>query len=295
MPRMNWRLFGYQWLKRRGLGPTHGGEEPAKERTEEVLRLSQEDAEALRYAKSLLEHPSLAAKITSVLGTPIEKGFALLPTKWAEVVNNATRTALGRALNVALLTVGDTGSRAASNRVHKLAVAATGAAGGFFGLPALAVELPVSTTVILRSIADIARSEGERLTAPEAKLACLEVFAFGGPSKGDDATTTGYFATRAALGRAVSEAAQHIAQKGVARESAPALVRLITQVASRFGITVSEKLAAQAVPMVGAVGGALINSLFLDHFQGMARGHFIIRRLERTYGPELVKQEYDKW
>jgi hypothetical protein len=65
-------------------------------------------------------------------------------------------------------------------------------------------------------------------------------------------------------------------------------------VASRFGITVSEKLAAQAVPIVGAVGGALINSLFLDHFQGMARGHFIIRRLERTYGPELVKQEYDK-
>jgi EcsC family protein len=295
MPRMNGRLFGYQWLKRRVVGHVHGGEEPAKERTEEMLRLSQEDAEALRYAKSLLEHPSLAAKITSVLGTPIEKGFALLPTKWAEVVNNATRAALERALNVALLTVGDTGSRAASNRVHKLAVAATGAAGGFFGLPALAVELPVSTTAILRSIADIARSEGERLTTPEAKLACLEVFAFGGPSTGDDATTTGYFATRAALGRAVSEAAQHMAQKGAVRESAPVLVRLITQVAYRFGITVSEKLAAQAVPMVGAVGGALINSLFLDHFQGMARGHFIIRRLERTYGPKLVKQEYDKW
>jgi hypothetical protein len=191
--------------------------------------------------------------------------------------------------------VGDTGRRAASNRVHKLAVAATGAAGGFFGLPALAVELPVSTTAILRSIADIARSEGERLTTPEAKLACLEVFAFGGPSTGDDATTTGYFATRAALGRAVSEAAQHMARKGAARASAPALVRLITQVASRFGITVAEKLAAQAVPVAGAVGGALINSVFLDHFQGMARGHFIIRRLERTYGPEFVRQEYEKW
>jgi hypothetical protein len=294
MPRMNGRLFGYQWLKRRVVGHVHGGEEPAKERTEEMLRLSQEDAEALRYAKSLLERPSLAAKITSVLGTPIEKGFALLPAKWAEVVNSATRTALGRALNVALLTVDDTGSRAASNRMHKLAVAATGAAGGFFGLPALAVELPVSTTVILRSIADIARSEGERLTAPEAKLACLEVFAFGGPSKGDDATTAGYFATRAALGRAVSEAAQHIAQKGVAREGAPAIVRFVTQVASRFGVTVSEKLAAQAVPLVGAVGGALINSLFIDHFQDMARGHFIIRRLECIYDPELIKQEYDK-
>jgi hypothetical protein len=294
MPHMNWGRFGYRWLKRRVVGHAHGGEEPAKERTEEVLSLSQEDAEALRYAKSLLEHPSLAAKITSVLGTPIEKGFALLPAKLAEVVNSATRTALEQALKVALLTVDDTGPRAASNRVHKLAVAAAGAAGGFFGLPALAVELPVSTTVMLRSIAEIARSEGEPLTSPEAKLACLEVFAFGGPSTGDDATTAGYFATRAALGRAVSEAAQHIAQKGVAREGAPALVRFLTQVASRFGVTVSEKLAAQAVPVVGAVGGALINSLFMDHFQDMARGHFIIRRLERTYGPEFVKQAYDQ-
>jgi hypothetical protein len=259
-----------------------------------MMGMSQEDGEALRHAKSLLEHPSLAAKITSIIGIPIERGFALLPTKWAEVVNYATRTALERALNVALLTVDDTGTRASSNRIHKIAVAASGAAGGLFGLPALAIELPISTTVMLRSIADIARSEGERLKFPEAKLACLEVFAFGGPAEGDNATKTGYFAVRASLAKAVSEAAQHLAQKGVAREGAPAIVRFLTQVASRFGVTVSEKLAAQAVPMIGAVGGALINSVFIDHFQDMARGHFTIRRLERTYGPELIKNAYDK-
>src|SRR5262245_48870847 len=163
----------------------------------DMMGLSQEDAEALRQAKSLLEHPSLAVKITSIIGIPIEKGFGLLPAKWSEVVNYATRTALEQALNVALLTVNDRGTRASSNRLHKMAVAASGAAGGLFGLPALAVELPVSTTVMLRSIADIARSEGERLTSPEAKLACLEVFAFGGPSPRDNATKTGYFAIRA--------------------------------------------------------------------------------------------------
>jgi EcsC protein family len=268
--------------------------EEAQERTDEMMSLSQEDGEALRTAKSLLEHPSLAAKITSIVGTPIAKGFELLPAKWSEVVNYATRTAVEQALNVALLTVDDTGRRASSNKMHKLAIAAVGAAGGLFGLPALAVELPVSTTVILRSIADIARSEGEPLQSPEAKLACLEVFAFGGPSKGDDATTTGYFTIRASLAQAVSEAARHIGQKGVAQEGAPAIVRLIAQVASRFGVTVSEKLAAQAVPMVGAVGGALINSLFIDHFQDIARAHFTIRRLERIYDPDLIKQEYDK-
>jgi hypothetical protein len=259
-----------------------------------MRELAHEDGEALRQAKTLLEHRSLAVKMTNIIGIPIEKGFALLPATWSEMVTYASRAALEQALSVALLTVDDTGTRAASNRLHKLAVAASGAAGGLFGLPALAVELPISTTVILRSIADIARSEGELISSPEAKLACLEVFAFGGPSQGDDAMKTGYFAIRASIARAVSEAAQHLTRNGVAQEGAPALVRFITKVASRFGVAVSEKLAAQAVPVIGAIGGALINSVFIDHFQDLARGHFIIRRLERTYGSTLIQIAYNQ-
>jgi EcsC protein family len=266
-----------------------------KRRRHDMMDLSREDGEALRRAKSLLEHPSLAARITSIIGIPIERGFALLPAKWSEVVTYAASTALEQALNVALLTMDNTGIRASSDRLHKIAVAASGAAGGLFGLPALTVELPVSTTVMFRSIADIARSEGERLSSPEAKLACLEAFAFGGPSQSDNATKTGYFAIRASIARAVSEAAQHLAQKGLTQESAPAIVRFIAQVAPRFGVAVSEKLAAQAVPVIGAVGGALINSVFMDHFQDVARGHFIIRRLERTYDPELIINAYNAW
>ena len=37
---------------------------------------------------------------------------------------------------------------------------------------------------------------------------------------------------------------------------------------------------------------AVINLLFIDHFQDIARGHFIVRRLERTYGADIVKQAY---
>ena len=80
----------------------------------------------------------------------------------------------------------------------------------------------------------------------------------------------------------------------MAREGAPALVKLIATLASRFGIIVSEKVAAQAIPLIGAAGGALINTIFIDHFQNMARGHFIIRRLERLYDKDLIRQEYDK-
>ncbi len=177
---------------------------------------------------------------------------------------------------------------------HKLLVAAAGAGAGALGLPALAVELPVSTTIMLRSIAEIARSEGEQLKTPETKLACLEVFALGGRSKADDAVESAYFAVRVALARALAEAAEHLAKKGLAQRGAPALVRFITRVAARFGIAVSEKAAAQAIPIIGAVGGALLNTMFIDHFQDMAHGHFIVRRLERTYDPELVKSEYLK-
>ena len=77
------------------------------------------------------------------------------------------------------------------------------------------------------------------------------------------------------------------------QHSAPAIVRLFTIVASRFSIVVSEKASAQAVPIVGAIGGAVINTLFIDHFQDMARGHFIVRRLERRHGAEAVQLAYE--
>jgi len=258
------------------------------------VKLSYEDQEALRCAKALLENPSLAAKITGLIGMPIEKALNLLPDKWAEVVNGATRKSLETALQAALLTLDDTPQPNSWEFLHKLAVAVTGAGGGAFGLAGVPVELPLSTTIMLRSIADIARSEGERLRTPGAKLACLEVFALGGRSKSDDASESAYFLIRGALAKSVSEAAGYMTERALVEEGAPAIVRFITQLATRFGVNVSQKVAAQAVPVIGAAGGVVINVLFIDHFQEMARGHFIIRRLERTYDPRLVRAEYER-
>ncbi|NBD96261.1 MAG: EcsC family protein [Gammaproteobacteria bacterium] len=254
--------------------------------------LSQSETEQLRQACELLENPGLAARISNLVGTPIERGFDLLPERWSEVVNTAARKSIESTLDIAIGTMDRSHRGAPSNWWHKAAATATGATGGAFGLAALAVELPISTAIMLRSIADIARSEGEDLSRPESRVQCLQVLALGGPSRGDDAAEFGYFTARAALGRAVSEAASHIARKGLAERSAPAIVRLVSQVASRFSIVVSEKAAAQAVPVVGAFGGAAINAVFIDHFQDMARGHFIVRRLERRHGTEAVRRMY---
>lgn len=250
------------------------------------------DRAELKMAKELLENPGLAARISDVVGSPIEKGFDMLPAKWAAVVNDATRKSIETALDVALSTVRHDEYRAPSNWWHKLAIGTTGAAGGAFGLAALSIELPVSTTIMLRSIADIARSQGEDVRTADAKVQCVQVLALGGQSGGDDAAETGYFAARAAMARAVSDAARYIAGHGVAHKGAPALVRLIAQVAARFSVTVSEKAAAQAIPIVGAAGGALINTLFIDHFQRVATGHFTIRRLERSHDAGDIRRIY---
>ena len=62
---------------------------------------------------------------------------------------------------------------------------------------------------------------------------------------------------------------------------------------SNKSLQVSQKAAAMAIPLVGAAGGATINYLFVDHFQAMSRGHFTIRRLERKYGAEAVRNAYE--
>lgn len=256
------------------------------------MAIQQHDLNELKKAKALLENPGLAAKITNLMGTPIEKGFSLLPEGWHLKISEMTRMALSKAVHAAVLTMKNSPGEAASNTLHKLAVATTGGLGGLFGLPALSIELPLSTTIMLRSIADIARSQNESIHHTDTQMACIEVFALGGPDMSDDASESGYFAVRAALAQTISKASEYLAQKGLIEEGAPALVRLIVQVAERFSIQVSEKAAAQAVPAIGAAGGAIVNTLFIDHFQDMARGHFIIRRLERKYGNELVEKTY---
>jgi len=256
-------------------------------------RLAQADEEALRRAVQLLEADTLAAKFTRALGGQVDGLGRLMPARARRFVAFATEHALRAALKVSLRTLKVDGASApSSDRWHKTAAAASGAIGGAFGLSALALELPVLTTILMRSIADIARAEGERLSDPETALACLEVFALG---KGEDAEAgieSGYLASRALLARSVSESARFILSSGAAASSTPAMVRLVSQVAARFGVAVSEKAVAQSAPVLGAFGGAAINAAFADHFQGLARGHFTVRRLERRYGAELVRAEY---
>lgn len=260
-----------------------------------MTTLTRADLADLKRAKALLENPGLAAKLSSMLGSPVEKGVKMLPASWQRGVHKATEAALMKALEVAVTSLGERPRSASQDRFHRMAAAASGAAGGAFGLAALSWELPLSTTLMLRSIADIAASEGENPRHLETKLACLTVFALGSTKdKRDNATESGYFAARAALASAVTEASAHLAKKGLSKSGAPALVRLVAAIGARFGIVVSEKAAVQAVPIIGAAGGAMVNTVFIGHYQDMARGHFIVRRLEKIHGAEPVRAAYER-
>jgi hypothetical protein len=257
-------------------------------------RLTPKETEDLRQAVACLEGASFAQRLTDVVGRPVGMLNRAMPPSARRVIAHVSETALRGALKLALRTLDLNASTKPANRAHKLAAAASGAVGGALGLAALPFELPISTTILLRSIAEIAREEGEDLSGPEAAFACVEVFALGGQGGAESAFESGYFTVRAALAKSVSDSARFVATEGVTAQSAPVVARLISQIAARFGVVVSEKLAAQAAPILGAIGGAAVNAAFADHFQTLARGHFIVRRLERQHGASVVAFEYQR-
>jgi hypothetical protein len=158
---------------------------------------------------------------------------------------------------------------------------------------ALPIELPLTTTLMLRSIAEIARDEGEDLRKIESALACVEVFALGARGQAERIEVD-YFAVRAVLAKVTADVAAIVVERTALNASSPIIGRLIGEIVGRFGLVVTERAAASAVPIIGAVGGATVNMVFMDHFQRIARGHFIIRRLERIYGVETIRALYQQ-
>ena len=262
--------------------------------------ITEADRVLLRQAIKFLEHRSLATRLSLLLGRQMTLVGKILPAQFTGIVDKAAEGAIKAGLAAAVRSVNAKAGHD-RRRWHKTDATLSGAVGGAFGLASLPIELPISTLVMLRSIATIGQAEGEDLATPAAAFACLQVFALGG-GQADDRdlqnnpgmlTESSYFAVRAVLAQSVSEATRFVVERGAAEETAPVILRFVSQIAARFGLVVSQKVAAQAVPIIGAAGGAAINYAFIDHFQTVARGHFTIRRLERIYGPALVRAEYN--
>jgi hypothetical protein len=257
--------------------------------------IASDDVQILRQAYMTMEHPSLAARLSNVIGTPIELAMGLLPRSWYKKLHGTAENALGKALSTAVSSMRRHHTNNGRELYYRGVVGGCGALSGFFGLPGLLVELPITTTLMLRGIAEIARAEGEDIHDANTQAACLQVFALGGKTEIDDAADTGYYGVRLALSSYTSASIAHVSSQGLAGHSAPVLVQLIRAVAKPFGISLSQRAAAQTLPVIGAAGAAAVNVIFIHHFQDMAKAHFIVRRLERKYGEAFIRARYEEF
>jgi hypothetical protein len=262
-----------------------------------ITTLSDQDLLALKASKQKMEKIGWAMKGLNKVGGIFETGIDKLPQKQQKWLQQIAHKVLHTVVKANLKTMQRRKlNSASSNKTYKALVTSSGIIGGAFGATAFAIDLTVATKLMMRSIMDIARSEGEDLDSYDTQLACLQVLALGGKSKHDDNLDTGYYATRVALSSAVKNATSYATKHGmgaVLQGSNNTLMKLIGAVASRFSIQVSEKFVAQAIPVIGAAGGGSINLAFINHFQNMAKAHFTVRRLERKYGENMVRGAYE--
>jgi len=246
---------------------------------------------ALSRAVDRLENAAFAKRLAEFAGQPIDRALLRLPRPLRAALERSVEKAVLRCLQVALTSLKSAPNRAPKTRLSTLVAGVSGGFGGVLGAAGLTIELPLTTILMLRAIADIAHHHGEDLSTLEARLACVEVFALGaGSQKGR--SDVGYYASRAMLARASSDAVGFVAERGLIGASTPIVGQFVGEVSARFGLVVSERLAASALPIVGALGGAAANAIFMHHFQELAHGHFVIRRLERIHGRDVVERSY---
>ena len=215
----------------------------------------------------------LLMKAINFVGGQVEDGLKILPKSVRSQVDEIARNALRRSYDLASKSRRGPGQKIGSDRVHKLIGTVSGAVGGFGGLPTALAELPVATTVIFRAVHHVAVAHGEDPDAEETRMQCLAVFGAGGPGAGDDGIDTAFIGARLSL-------------------SGAAVNGLISRVAPKFAAVLSQKLATQAVPVLGAAAGAGTNYAFVDYYVALAHVHFGLRRLARIHGEAAVADAF---
>ena len=222
------------------------------------------EIDGLAYAAARANGPLL--RLVNRLGGGIEAQLGKLPVKLRGDLERLTARALELAHDAARV-----GAHAPDlgRRGSTFAAMATGAVGGAAGLAGSLVELPVTVTIMLHAIRREAVAAGYDPDQDFIRLACLDVFAAGSPLRADDGVNTAFLSARLAV-------------------AGPTLQRVVATVAPRLALVLGEKLAAQAVPVLGALTGAALNAAFITYYREIARIRFRLMRLSEVHGTEAV-------
>jgi hypothetical protein len=214
-------------------------------------------------------------KAINFVGGQVEDGLKMLPAGTRGQIDELARSALRQSFDAAHMSSKGMGQNIGSDRVHKILGTLSGALGGLGGLPTAIAELPVATTVIFRAVHHVAVEYGEDPDAEATRMECLAVFGAGGPGTEDDGVDTAFIGARLSI-------------------SGAAVNGLISRVAPRFAAVLSQKLASQTVPILGAAAGAGTNYAFVDYYVAMAHVHFGLRKLSRAHGDAAVSDYFHK-
>ncbi|KAF0173109.1 MAG: hypothetical protein FD162_1987 [Rhodobacteraceae bacterium] len=237
-----------------------------------ALRPRVNDSEIAALAGAYKRANGPVMTLVNRLGGGLEKQMALIPAPLRAQIDRAVVSALTAAHGLAgLAEEGPQMGRSAST----LAAMATGAAGGAGGVLTSVAELPVTITVFLHAIRAEAIRAGYDPSEPGIRAACLEVFAAGSPLQGDDGVNSAFLSARMTL-------------------SGAAIQKVIATVAPRLAASMGQKLAAQAVPVLGALSGAALNAAFLTYYREIARIRFALMRMAETSGGEAVVAAFAK-
>ncbi|MBL9075452.1 EcsC family protein [Tabrizicola sp.] len=206
-------------------------------------------------------------RLVNRLGGTLEHQLSALPQGVRNQLEKLTAQALEASYGIASRAP-DLGTRA-----PMMAAVAAGAAGGAGGLATAVAELPVTVTLFLNTIRSVAREAGLDPDEDWVRAECLQVFAAGSPLAQDDGVNTSFLASRLALTGSTAQ-------------------NLIRTIAPRLAAVLGQKLAAQAVPVIGAVSGAALNAAFLSYYREIARVRFELVKLGRVHGAEAVEAEF---
>ena len=231
-------------------------------------------ARVIELAQRQKRANGLLFKAINLVGNQLEDGLKIIPASLRNQIDTAARKALTHSYNAAAKSKSGALSRVpSSDGAHRSLGVISGALGGLGGLPTALAELPVSTTVIFRSVQSVAEGYGEDPLSEETRIECLRVFGSGGPGEEDDGVDTSFLSARMTL-------------------TGPAISGLINKIAPRFAAVISQKLASQSVPIIGAVAGAGTNLAFVNFYTEMAHVHFGLRALSREFDADEVADAF---
>lgn len=243
-----------------GKEPTDGL--PHSALTPQILEEIEELAERRRKATGVLMQAS------NFVSSQVDDGLNRLPESMRARLEDAAQSALHESYRVAVKSRTGVGGKLGSDGLHRALGTLTGAVGGFGGLPTALIEVPVITTVFFRAVQTVAAEYGEDPISEDTRKECLRVF-----GSGED------MAAMPLSGATVSA--------------------LISKVAPRFAGILSQKLATQTIPVIGAAAGATTNYAFVDYYVSLAHVHFGLRKLGRLYGTDAVMDAFtsapDAW